>query len=315
MKIPVVGSLWFAERIESMNAPTVASMILSWMRAQSFGPSRVLSHLWDTSRPPVILALILLTAVAMDPAAAQTAVEWDPGREQVTRAELLELLEGLERQAASTAYSGRLRDEARRNMGMIQRRLEEGDFQVGDRIVLEVQGEPAMSDTLVVRSGRTVDVPVVGSLSLEGVLRSELQQTMEDHIGNYLRDPTIRTQALIRVSILGLVGSPGFYVFPADLPVTDILMRAGGPGADANLSNMRVERGNVRIWEGEALETAMIQGRTLDQMNIQAGDRIVVPPGGAVRDGWGTFRLVTFTIGSIGSIVWGVSRIFGGRRR
>jgi protein involved in polysaccharide export with SLBB domain len=315
MKIPVVGSLWFAERIESINAPTVASMILSWMRVRSFGPSRVLPHLWDTSRPPVILALILLTAVAMDPAAAQTAVEWDPGREQVTRAELLELLEGLERQAASTAYSGRLRDEARRNMGMIQRRLQEGDFQVGDRIVLEVQGEPAMSDTLVVRSGRTVDVPVVGSLSLEGVLRSELQQTMEDHIGNYLRDPTIRTQALIRVSILGLVGSPGFYVFPADLPVTDILMRAGGPGADANLSNMRVERGNVRIWEGEALETAMIQGRTLDQMNIQAGDRIVVPPGGAVRDGWGTFRLVTFTIGSIGSIVWGVSRIFGGRRR
>jgi protein involved in polysaccharide export with SLBB domain len=254
----------------------------------------------------VILAVLAGSAEAVY---AQNPAEWDAAREQMTRTELESLLERLEEQALSTAYSSRMRSQAQQSVELVRRRLAEGDFQVGDRIVLEVRNEPELSDELLVRSGRVVDIPVVGEVSLHGVLRSELQQVLEEHIGAYIRDPVVRTQSLIRISVIGQVGSPGFHVFPADFPITDILMQVGGPGSDANLSRMRIERGNTRIWEGETLEMAMIQGRTLDQMNLQAGDRIVVPPGGAPRDGWETFRLVTGTLGAVASLAWAVTRL------
>ena len=254
------------------------------------------------------LALMLfLIPVALE---AQAAVEWDAAREQVTRAELEDLIERLEAQAQSSAYSSRMRAQAQENIRLVERRLSEGDFQVGDRIVLEVQGEPEMSDTLQVRSGRVVDVPVVGHIDLRGVLRSELQEAMEEHIGDYIRNPVVRTQALIRLSVLGEVGSPGFYVVPADILVTDVLMLAGGPTGAANLPQLRVERGSTRIWEGEPMEMAVVQGRTLDQMNIQAGDRIVIPTGGTQRDGWETFRLVGMTVGTISTLIYAVTRVF-----
>lgn len=256
--------------------------------------------------------LLLMVGLVWAPAdaVAQVPTEWDAAREHMSRTELEELLERLQQQAGSSAYSGRMRQQAERSVELIRRRLAEGDFQVGDRVILEVEGEPEMSDTLTVRSEKMVRIPVVGDLSLEGVLRSELQETMADHIAEYVRDPTVRTQALIRLSVIGEVGQPGFHVFPADAPITDILMRVGGPGEDANLSSMRIERSGDRIWEGETLETAMVEGRTLDQMNLQAGDRIVVPPGGAPRDGWETFRMVTGTLGAVATLAWAVTRIF-----
>jgi len=255
----------------------------------------------------VVLALALGT---VHPLTAQTAQDWDAAREQVTRTELQDLLGRLEAQTASSAYSSRMRDQARRSIEVIERRLELGDFQVGDRVILEVEGEEEISDTLTVRSGRVVEVPVVGQLSLQGVLRSELQDHMEAHIGNYIRNPRVHTQALIRVSVIGEVSNPGFYVVPADVLVTDALMMAGGPTGTADIPRLRVERGSTRIWEGEAMEMAVVQGRTLDQMNIQAGDRIVVPMGGAQRSGWETTRLVATVVGSIATTILVLERVF-----
>ena len=258
------------------------------------------------------VALVLLVGglTAALPAQSQTPTDWDAAREQVTRTELQGLLERLETQAASSAYSSRMRAHARESMQLIERRLREGDFQTGDRVVLDVQGEPEMSDTLTVRAGRVVDVPVAGRVSLEGVLRSELQEAMESHISNYVRNPVVQTQALIRLSLIGEVASPGFYVVPADIPVTDALMLAGGPTGAANLPQLRVERGSARIWEGEAMEMAVIQGRTLDQMNIQAGDRIVVPAGGGERDTMQTVTMVTTVVGSLGTVIFLLTQLF-----
>lgn len=278
-------------------------------------PSRSRDGVWRGVQAGRMLGVLLLTvglslASAYQPAGAQTPDQWDAARETVTRNELLNLLEQLETQAGSPAYSSRLRAQARERMEVVERRLREGDFQIGDRVVVEVEGEAELSDTLTVRSGPSVNVPVVGPLSLAGVLRSELQDAMEAHIRSYVRNPVVHTQALIRLSVLGEVANPGFYVVPADIPITDILMLAGGPSGAANLPQMRVERGDRRIWEGEAMETAVIRGQTLDQMNVQAGDRVVVPAGGAQRDGWERVRLVTTILGTVSTLALVVTRVF-----
>ena len=256
------------------------------------------------------LGLLLILLLVPQGVQAQVAADWDAAREQVTRAELEDLKERLETQAQSSAYSSRMRAEARDRIEVIERRLREGDFQVGDRIRLEVEGEPELSDEFPVRSGRIVELPIVGEMALSGVLRSELQEAVEEHLSDYIRNPRVRTQALIRISVIGQVGNPGFYMVGAELPITDALTLAGGPSGNANLTAMRVERGSSRIWEGESMEMAVIRGRTLDQMNIQAGDRIVVPMGGQQRDGWERFRLISMVVGTASSLIWGLSRIF-----
>ena len=136
---------------------------------------------------------------------------------------------------------------------------------------------PNASDTFTVRSGRRLVIPVLGEIALHGVLRSELEPHLAGELARYVRDPDVDAHSLIRLGVLGAVANPGFYTIPADALVTDAIMRAGGPANSAELASLRIERHEEEIWAGEPLQRAVDDGRTLDQMNLRAGDRIVLP--------------------------------------
>jgi len=165
---------------------------------------------------------------------------------------------------------------------LLRQRLEKGDFQDGDKIAWSVQasmmaGQLELPDTLTVRTGRRVELGRMGELSLEGVLRSELTDKLRDHLAQYVKEPLVRTTPLVRIGVLGNVGHPGFFYSPADRPLSDILMSAGGPGSDANLAGMTVKRGDEVIWTAQDTHTALADGLSLDRMHIRAGDEIYVP--------------------------------------
>jgi protein involved in polysaccharide export with SLBB domain len=263
----------------------------------------------DRVRALSLAILLVGLSVVAGELNAQSALEWDGGREQMTRAELEELRTRLEEAASSTAYSSSLRGEAERNLEVIHRRLTDGDFQVGDRVVLYVDGEEEMSDTLTVRMGPAVTVPVVGSISLHGILRSELEEHLTTEIGRYVREPRVEARALIRVLVQGEVANPGFLLTPAETLISDLITLAGGPTGGANLTEMRIERAGDRIWEGDAMATAIVQGRTLDQMNLQAGDRVFVPER-VDRSGTEWLRIIGYTVGPIVSIAVALTTIF-----
>ena len=223
--------------------------------------------------------LVVAACVAVIPlgsAAAQI-----PGAEltqiQVTREALQDLLRRLEDAASSGTYSGELRSRAREMAGRVRARLEDGDFQAGDRVYLQVEAETVLTDTFMVRGGRMLDLPGVGPISLQGVLRSELSDHLARNLGQFLRNPRVRAQALVRITVMGAVARQGFYTVPVDIPVNDVLMAAGGPASTAMLDRIRIERGNERLFEGEQVERIITLGLTLDALGIQAGDRIDVP--------------------------------------
>lgn len=232
------------------------------------------------SRVPTLLLILLLMSI---PAAlnAQFPVELGASGAELSRDELTQLLEEYEAASTSSAYSGSIRDEARSRAAMIRERLEKGDFRAGDRVALYVQGEPNLPDTVLVEPGPQITLPLFGSISLGGVLRSEIQDHLTRELGKIIRDPVIRAQGLLRLSIQGSVGRPGFYVVPADILVGDVLMIAGGPSSDAEVDKLRIERGSRRILEGEMMDDAMRQGRTLDQLSLQAGDQVYLPRKGS----------------------------------
>jgi protein involved in polysaccharide export with SLBB domain len=245
-------------------------------------------------------AAVLLCAMTWGPgpAAAQVTAEWDAARVYVTRDALGGMLAQLEEAASSQAYSERLRERARGEASLIRTRLEEGDFQVGDRIHLRVEGEEALSDTFSVSAGRVLDLPSIGRISLGGVLRSELEDHLRQELGRFIREPAVRARSLIRVSITGEVASQGYYVVPTESVLSEALMMAGGPTREAKLDGIRIERGRESIWHGEELARAITEGRTIDQLNLRAGDQIVVPQQQR-RDGMEILRNVLMIVPAI----------------
>lgn len=219
----------------------------------------------------------LLLSAPLSSAVQAQQPGWDPTGVQLTRDQLTELLERYEATAASSAYSGDLREQARDEAALIRQRLEEGDLRVGDRIDLIVEGQSDLTQQFSVVAGRSIVLPAIGEVPLEGVLRSELQAYLRDHIARYIRDPIVHARALVRLQILGAVVNQGFYTIPSDELVSDALMLAGGPLAAANLDEITIDRGTTTIWSGDRLRSALQEGRTLDQLSIRAGDAIRVP--------------------------------------
>ncbi len=184
--------------------------------------------------------------------------------------------QALEARATRLEQAGQSAD-AVREAAAIRTRLTRGDFRVGDRILLAVEGEPTLSDTFSVGLGGQLSLPLIGNVPLEGVLRSELQDYLTRRLAQNLRDPEVRTRAYVRLSVQGAVTHPGYYGVPADALLSDALMAAGGTMQEANLARLRIERNGKPIWEGKALQQAIAQGRTLDGAGLVAGDQVIVP--------------------------------------
>jgi len=107
------------------------------------------------------------------------------------------------------------------------------------------------------------------------------------------------------LSILGAVARPGYYYVPTDAVLPDAMMAAGGPRPEAKMSKARIERGGTRVWEGDRFQLALAEGRTLDRLNLQAGDQVIVPTQSNLFDG---VRFVSILLG-IPVTVYALTRI------
>lgn len=212
------------------------------------------------------------------------------------RAELTRLLAQYDAVALSTAYSEVLRNEGRARGDLIRERLRTGDFRAGDQIALLIEGRGDLQwDTLRVEAGPLIDVPTLGPIILQGVLRSELETHLDAEIGRFIQLPRVQARALIRVAFMG-VGQPGFHMMPAELPLSEAVMLAGGPGPGVDPGQIRIERGQDVLWSVEELLTPVAAGRTLNDLGLQAGDRIMLREGSAPRVGGGLTPILVTTL-------------------
>ncbi len=160
---------------------------------------------------------------------------------------------------------------------LLRSRLTKGDFQDGDRIVVTLLGSVSYNDTITVRAGRMLPLPKMADLPLDGVLRSELTERMTSHLAKYLRDSSVRATPLLRLAILGDVRTPGFYYTSADVLLSDVIMKAGGPGVSAELSKMTIRRSGETIWDAQDTRAALADGLSLDRLHLRAGDEVYLP--------------------------------------
>lgn len=228
-------------------------------------------------------------------AQSQTNVAMQP---MATRADLTALAARLER------GNGDERSQA----AALRVRLRDGDFHAGDRLSLVIEGNVTLADTAVsVVSGPKITLPDIGDIPLAGILRSELQDHMKTQLARFVRDARVRATPLVRVSVLGPVTRPGFYFMPADIPISDAVMRAGGPAGNADLSRSVIRRGSDEIYDKRHTQTAINEGLTLDQLSLRSGDEIVV--GSQSNRNWQSVASVVSVVTSlVFAIGYGFSR-------
>ncbi len=184
------------------------------------------------------------------------------------------------------ATRDQLQGIAARNDGNVssaaQTRLAQGDFRAGDRIMIMVQGDTALSDTFAVWQDGALHLPspVVGTLPLTGVLRSEIQQKVQTFVARFVRNPVVLARPLIRLSFQGDFAHAGFYAVPADAPIADAFMAAGGTTTTANMNKLKIQRNGREYMNTRAVQDAMSQGRTVDDLGLRDGDQFMMPKTG-----------------------------------
>jgi len=160
------------------------------------------------------------------------------------------------------------------DLALVQARLANGDFAVGDKITIQVQGETTLSNTFTVSATRSLLLPSLPPLSLAGILRSESDSVITEFIGRYVREPQVTVQPLMRLGVLGGVARPGYYDVPAQTLLSDVVMTAGGIGPLGDMKRTTINRGNTELLDPKAANTAIANGQTLDLLNLQSGDNV-----------------------------------------
>jgi len=155
-------------------------------------------------------------------------------------------------------------------------RLRNGDFQPGDRIIVVTRGDSTRIDTVTVQGDRTVLLQNLPPIPLDGVPRAELQSYLSQQLGQYVKRDLVRATPLVAVGVLGEVIHPGYYRVPLQITLGDLLMVAGGPSPQADLTRVRVRRGQSTLIDEHRVRDAMVQRLPLGELGIDAGDEVVL---------------------------------------
>ena len=210
--------------------------------------------------------------------------------------------EAAERVARDPSRGAVEREYHRSEGWTLRHRLEAGDFTVGDRIIVTVVGEAALADTFTVRTGPSLELPGLPSITLVGVLRSELEDHLRTELSRYFRQPSVRAVPLLRVAVMGQIGRPGYYDVPADMRLSDVLMAAGGPSGNADLNRSELRRADDALYSAKHVRTALSDGMSLDLLNLRSGDEFFVGERRQMK--WGSLLQVA-------SIVTGIIALIG----
>lgn len=260
---------------------------------------------------PLLGLLLALAGLVTGVGHAQTPVvaesQLNLRRAQATRAELETTLLQIDTILGSPGYSSRIRDAKRREQALVRQRLQEGDLFVGDVLTITVLGEDGLTGSFPVGAGRMLLLPGLEPIPLHGVLRSEAEAHIATALRRYLRDPTVRVLTSVRMSVLGAVGKQGFYQIPADVLVSDAIMAAGGPAGGADPNRTEIRRGGRVLLTEEEVRNALVAGATLDQLNLRAGDEMIVDARLARRASSVSLFSV---IGLVTSTAWLLVRVF-----
>ncbi len=148
-------------------------------------------------------------------------------------------------------------------------------FEPGSALQVVIWQNPELSGSFSIDSQGYVILPLIGKVNVSRFTTESLESYLQQEYSSYLRNPIIQTLPLIRISVLGLVRTPGLYRVEPDRPLWDVIELAGGPNEHGDVMRMYITRGGEII--NDDLIAAYEEGVSLREVGIETGDQIMVP--------------------------------------
>ncbi|MBW4619255.1 MAG: SLBB domain-containing protein [Cyanosarcina radialis HA8281-LM2] len=155
----------------------------------------------------------------------------------------------------------------------------------GDRIRIDVFNVPEYSGEYQVQVDGTVNLPIVGSIRVQGLTLQGASDVISSRYARFLRRPIVTLSLIaprpIRIAVAGEVNRAGSYTIPlttGGVPtVTQALQLAGGTTQAGNIRRIRITRqqprGTITVDLGQVVQ----QGNIFGDISLRDGDRIFVP--------------------------------------
>lgn len=157
----------------------------------------------------------------------------------------------------------------------------------GDLLTIRVWSptvEPKEFQERVDASG-SISVPVSGRRRVvRGQTLLQIESQLATEIKQYLRNAKVTVSIAelrsISVSVLGEAFAPGTFTIPATATLFDVLLLAGGPSERGSLRSIQLRRANLPARNFDVYGF-LLSGKATENISLQPGDTIFVPPTGA----------------------------------
>ncbi|KAF0127001.1 MAG: polysaccharide export outer membrane protein [Elusimicrobia bacterium] len=157
----------------------------------------------------------------------------------------------------------------------------------GDVISVNVFPAEEFSREVTVQPDGTIEVPLLGSLKVQGMKADELQNILTARFSKYVSNPSItvnvRKFSSYRVAIIGQVRNPGYFEYREGMKLLELVAQSGGLQDYARTGDLRVFR-SVKVADGgvkeevfEARLDEVFDGVMDKNISLKPGDVVYVP--------------------------------------
>jgi polysaccharide export outer membrane protein len=154
----------------------------------------------------------------------------------------------------------------------------------GDSINVQLFGSQNNEFFLPVNRDGTVNFPEIGPVTVSGLTFTQMRDTLNERVMEQLigvrASITLGELRSIRVFLLGDVMTPGTYSVSGLSTITNALYASGGVKPIGSLRNIQLRRNGATVATLD-LYDLLLRGDTRDDLRLEAGDAVFVPPIGA----------------------------------
>ncbi|MFM9825239.1 polysaccharide biosynthesis/export family protein [Flavobacterium sp.] len=150
-----------------------------------------------------------------------------------------------------------------------------------------------------------VNFPVLGSLKIGGLTRTELMKTLTNKVSQYIKNPLIVvTIKNYKVTVQGEVGSPGIYTFDTErFTLVDALIKAGDLKIQAKRNNILIIRQTDGIVTYNKVDITKTDFINSPFYYLRQNDMVYVQPNRMAIQGYANGRPTTLAYSILGGII------------
>lgn len=155
----------------------------------------------------------------------------------------------------------------------------------GDLLIVYVWNEKDLSQEVLVHPDGKISLPLAGQLQAGGLTAEEVQNSLADALGKFMKDRPSVTVAIKetrgnKIYVLGKVNRPGEYPITQPTDIMQALAIAGGLNAFAAENSINILHRN-KDGSQKALKFRYSDVKSGDELNtnilLDSGDVVVVP--------------------------------------